>query len=340
MRRPSFQFYPDDWRNNANLRRCSWAARGVWVEVMCLLHDSDRYGVLTWSLKELAHALGCPLATLRELVAKGVLKGCDSGLCEPLVYVPRSGRRNGEPVELLAAQPGPVWFSSRMVRDEYVRTHAGAATRFGASPTRAPDAERDAAPPQGVGGAPSRAPRHSPSRRHGEDQGDGSTSPSPPTGITDSSLRSESAAANEQRGKVLPLRGGGGMAEESLGERVRRGHAGEARAILATLKPALSDARMGQLLGVWTRDLGPRRADLIGILREAEKLAASERIAGDPIDWIGGAVRRRVSEASEGTIHDPHRPAERRLYGAGGSAASRLGVLDAFPELAGGVEGD
>jgi hypothetical protein len=29
MKRPAFQFYPSDWRNNANLRRCSPAARGV-----------------------------------------------------------------------------------------------------------------------------------------------------------------------------------------------------------------------------------------------------------------------------------------------------------------------
>lgn len=278
MRRPSFQFYPDDWRNNANLRRCSWAARGVWVEVMCLLHDSDRYGVLTWSLKELAHALGCPLATLRELVAKGVLKGCDSGFCEPLVYVPRSGRRNGEPVTLVERSPGPIWFSSRMVRDEYVRGVRGDASRFtGPEERGVKDSSKPSPnPPFGEGmDAPPKAVKS-----------DGSTSPSPPTGITDSSLRSESAAATEPRGKVLPLRGGGGMGEESVGERVRRSHAGEARAILSILKPTLSDERMGQLLGVWARDLGRRRGDLIGILREAEKLAASERIAGDPIDWI------------------------------------------------------
>ena len=133
MKRPSFQFYPADWRNNAKLRRCSWEARGVWIELLGLLHDSDNYGVLAWPLKEIAQALGAPLKALKELVDKGVLYGIEKGECEPFVYTPRSGRKNGDPVELVPAQQGPVWFSPRMVRDEYVRSNAGASTRFGAT---------------------------------------------------------------------------------------------------------------------------------------------------------------------------------------------------------------
>lgn len=131
MKRPSFQFYPADWRNNAKLRRCSWEARGVWIELLGLLHDSDNYGVLTWPLKEIALALGAPMKALKELVDKGVLYGVDKGVCDPFVYTPRSGRKNGEPVALVPAQQGPVWFSPRMVRDEYVRTIRGENSRFG-----------------------------------------------------------------------------------------------------------------------------------------------------------------------------------------------------------------
>ena len=50
-RRPSFQFYPADWRANAKLRRCSRAERGDWIELICLLHDSEEYGVLSVPLK-------------------------------------------------------------------------------------------------------------------------------------------------------------------------------------------------------------------------------------------------------------------------------------------------
>jgi hypothetical protein len=131
VRRPAFQFYPADWKSNANLRRSTFGARGAWMDVICLLHDSDEYGLVRWPLKEISHATGVPLGLLRELVTKGVLKGSDRGLTEPYLYTPRSGRKDGETVTLVPAQPGPVWYSSRMVRDEYVRTIRGDGTRFG-----------------------------------------------------------------------------------------------------------------------------------------------------------------------------------------------------------------
>lgn len=131
MTRPSFQFYPGDWQANSNLRRCTHAEKGAWIDVMCLLHDSEEYGVLRWPLKEIAQAIGAPLATLRAIVSKGVLKGADTGLtCAACIYVPRSGRRDGEPVTLVAEQEGPLWYSSRMVRDEYVRSVRGESSRF------------------------------------------------------------------------------------------------------------------------------------------------------------------------------------------------------------------
>ncbi len=157
MTRPSFQFYPADWQANANLRRCTRAEKSVWLDVMCLMHDSEEYGILRWTLKDISVAASCKVSELRALVTKGVLKGADDGQqCEPYVYVPRSGRKNGTPVTLIAAQPGPLWYSSRMVRDEYVRRNAGAATRFQGNQAEDEGAEH--------------SPRHSPSRRHGDPQ--------------------------------------------------------------------------------------------------------------------------------------------------------------------------
>jgi hypothetical protein len=137
MKRPAFQFYPSDWRNNANLRRCSPAARGVWVDIMCVLHDSDEYGIVRWPLIDLSNASNAPMKLIRELVEKSVLKGHDKRLQAPYIYTPRSGRCDGEPVTLIGIQDGPVWYSSRMVRDEYVRTIRGESTRFG-EPKAAP----------------------------------------------------------------------------------------------------------------------------------------------------------------------------------------------------------
>lgn len=138
MRRPSFQFYPADWRNNANLRRCSPAARGIWVDVMCVLHDSDEYGIVRWPLKDLANSANAPIKLVQELVEKNVLKGHDKRLMAAFIYIPRTGRKNGAPVTLIDIQDGPVWYSSRMVKDEYVRTIRGESTRFGDAPKDAP----------------------------------------------------------------------------------------------------------------------------------------------------------------------------------------------------------
>jgi hypothetical protein len=109
-------------------------------------------------LRELSSAIGAPHKLLEELASKGVLKGCDKGSCEAYVYRPVSGRVMGAPVTLVPETQGPVWYSTRMVRDEYVRENRGVSTRFTASPKA--------------------SPTHSPTQRQGERQGDGSTSSS------------------------------------------------------------------------------------------------------------------------------------------------------------------
>lgn len=129
MKRPSFQFYPADWRNNAKLRRCSEAARGVWMDVMCVLHDSDEYGVCRWPLTDLARAAGAQIRLVKELAEKDVLKGADKTPA-PFIYTPRHAGKDGEPVTLVATDSGPCWYSSRLVRDEWVRLRRGSGTQF------------------------------------------------------------------------------------------------------------------------------------------------------------------------------------------------------------------
>ena len=172
MRRPSFQFYPGDWVSNSNLNRCTDAEQGIWVRVLCVLHDQEeQYGVVRWPLKELALAAKCKVSDLKSLAKKGVLKGADVGeKVHEFVYVPRSGRKDGEPVTLIEAQDGPLWYSSRFVKDEHVRAIRGAGTRFGA------DGDGDSESPKG---ASKGAPKASPKPPIGEGQGDGpSSSPS------------------------------------------------------------------------------------------------------------------------------------------------------------------
>lgn len=138
-RRPSFQFYHGDWRSNAKLRRCNHAQRGIWLEVMCLMADSDEFGILRWPLADVANAVPCRIAELRPLVERDVMKGADAGAqCQALVYTPRHAGKDGAPVVLIPEQPGPIWFSSRMVRDAYVASIRGKGTRFGETPNSPP----------------------------------------------------------------------------------------------------------------------------------------------------------------------------------------------------------
>ncbi|WP_160119658.1 hypothetical protein [Rhodovarius lipocyclicus] len=292
MKRPAFQFYPDNWRNSANLRRCSWGARGAWIEVMCLMHDSDIYGTLPWTLKEIAQALGCPIGLLRELVEKGVLKGCDSGSSEPFIYTPRSGRREGEPVTLLPSQPGPIWYSSRMVRDEYVRIVRGENGKFGGG---------GSAPEGGHKAAPKDAPK--------PPKSDGSSTPSPSSPSVDtSSLRSEGAPS----APTLPF---AGPAEPPPDARTELFREGLARAVRLTGKPAPGCRPM---LGRWLKAAGDDAALVGSVLFEAE-----QHRPADPVSWIEAAIGRRL-----GTRPGPQRD---DAHSRRSAAAQALMKLEGFP---------
>jgi len=45
-KRPSFQFYPSDWLRDTALRSCSTGARGLWMDMICHMHEGNPYGYL------------------------------------------------------------------------------------------------------------------------------------------------------------------------------------------------------------------------------------------------------------------------------------------------------
>ncbi len=171
MKRPAFMFYPGDWQRNANLRRCSMGARGAWIDILCLMHDADEYGVLRWPMKEVAQAAGVPLALVKELAAKGVLKGADSN-ASPFVFTPSHAGKDGTPVVLVEANGGPVWYSSRFVRDEWVRLRRGSRTRFSAD-NQPPKGEPNQQPNIAPNPPPNPQPNSIPNPPIGGRQGDG-----------------------------------------------------------------------------------------------------------------------------------------------------------------------
>ena len=88
-KRPAFQFYPGDWSTDIDLHRCSLAAQGLWIKMMCLMHHGEPYGHLqtggggiisTCELARLAGATVVEVAgCLAELNERGVYSITSAG---------------------------------------------------------------------------------------------------------------------------------------------------------------------------------------------------------------------------------------------------------------------
>jgi hypothetical protein len=114
VKRPSFQFYPDSWLSAPELRRCSAATRGIWIDLVSLMHSGEPYGHLTtgaapFTVQEIARVTGESVGKVKAAVAEL--------------------ERNG----VCSRTDGGVLFCRRMVRDEEVRETRAAGGHLGAS---------------------------------------------------------------------------------------------------------------------------------------------------------------------------------------------------------------
>jgi hypothetical protein len=110
---PAFWFYPGDWMKDTDLRAVSTAARGLWIDCLCLMWESDKRGYLvltsgkTATTEQLARMTGntpeCVAELVKELEECGVASRTDEG----------------------------VLFSRRMVRDESKRRKCSKAGKKG-----------------------------------------------------------------------------------------------------------------------------------------------------------------------------------------------------------------
>ena len=89
MSNPWLKFYPRDWRGDQALRLVSLAARGLWIEMLCVMHEASPYGHLLvggGAVEEaaLARVVGAGVEEVRallvELRAAGVLRTTRSGV--------------------------------------------------------------------------------------------------------------------------------------------------------------------------------------------------------------------------------------------------------------------
>jgi hypothetical protein len=99
---PWSKFYWADWRSEPKLRMCCLGARGLWMELLSLMHESDEYGHLlvngkTPTEQQLAIMCGASVSEVRKLKVELEVAG-----------VPGI-REDG------------VWFSRRMLKDREKR---------------------------------------------------------------------------------------------------------------------------------------------------------------------------------------------------------------------------
>ena len=87
---PWFKMFPEAWRSDPSLRSCSSAARGLWMDMLCLMHEANPRGHLCLSTGQmvdvpaLARLCNLSLTETRKLVAElrkaGVFSVTDSGV--------------------------------------------------------------------------------------------------------------------------------------------------------------------------------------------------------------------------------------------------------------------
>lgn len=75
MKNPWMKFFPADWRAEPTLRVCSLAARGLWMEMLALMHEAEPRGHLVINGKpitnnQLSNLVGVPQDTIETLVTE------------------------------------------------------------------------------------------------------------------------------------------------------------------------------------------------------------------------------------------------------------------------------
>lgn len=115
-KRPAFQFYPGDWLRDTGLRSCSAAARGLWMDILCFMHEGSPYGYLKVNHKVI---LPPNLARMCGLTLEET-EGCLAELAEAGVF---------------ETDAEGVIFSRRMIRDEELRNKRAACGHLGGNPT-------------------------------------------------------------------------------------------------------------------------------------------------------------------------------------------------------------
>ncbi|MFA6134710.1 MAG: hypothetical protein WC869_11910 [Phycisphaerae bacterium] len=106
------KWYPADWRSDPSLRMCGFAARGLWADLLALMHEAEPYGCLLVNGKppspaQLAAMLGGTARQVETLMAELEAAGVFSRDDEGVVYSRRMVRDQAASLE------GREWVEKR-----------------------------------------------------------------------------------------------------------------------------------------------------------------------------------------------------------------------------------
>ena len=63
---PAIQFYTGDWLKDPALSMCSASTRGIWVDLLCCMHESGRSGRLRGTEEQLSRLGRCTVEEMRK----------------------------------------------------------------------------------------------------------------------------------------------------------------------------------------------------------------------------------------------------------------------------------
>lgn len=61
---PAFQFYPNDWANDPQLKMAPPATRGIWIDFICAMWWAPQRGILSGTLEDLCRLGNCSLGEM------------------------------------------------------------------------------------------------------------------------------------------------------------------------------------------------------------------------------------------------------------------------------------
>ncbi len=146
-RNPWLKFYPSDWRADKALRICSIAARGMWMELLCIMHEANPRGHLVVN--------GVPLTDAQLAMLTGVAPVELGALLTEL-----------ETAGVFSRTRAGVIYSRRITRDERRRKDGVKSAKNGTLPhsrrsrQRSENREQNRPPPRVVMGVEDKPPIH------------------------------------------------------------------------------------------------------------------------------------------------------------------------------------